>query len=713
MKQTNAPEGMTLLRHQRPERLLAAARADVARIGLAMGEALMRGYGAPALLAWCLAVENLPARPEGSGGTDRPDQSDQSDPSEGAGLLAHAGLARARRMVELAAAEPAPDGIDPVTKRRLTERRLVSALLAGLASAGGILARAELREAGPGGDGLGPLGEDVFAGPPAELLADALLSAGGRGRALAAVWHSLPAVPQAEAAEGMLERLLTGQSAALLGPARIGMIRSIVAGTPQEMTDLEAGSGRSAAARERALLGKWLAAALKREAREAAARAADAELLATPAAAALCARALVSAVLRGRIRVIDAVTGRAESQRRSAARILLAKRRERLRRAGFAGGARAAEGVGGSAQRRGLEPRLWVAADGLFLEWPAAAGAVLEGLSEAAVAGLGNDDLRPDAGAVLGLLVREGFARPADAEAGVPGVIEIKAPRFGVERRDAQERISATSGKAGDDASEPVFALAEEKGESSGTGGPAGSGPSESDDSDADPDPDVVEAVRLVAAPVLVAAIALASERCAAHLSPRARSGAADARPPRLRPFDRRMLPETADPDAARSLVEISRATGPRLQWRFAADAALRLGPAGRALLSAIERELLGRVAPESAACPEGLFIDEGLLIRVFGTRSALADAGRAIAAAEGVLLPSGILAPASEAALPTGIRFAQEAGAKGFAPGTLGIVVARSALAPVRAWPDGASEPFDEAALGWKRAAERSGEEG
>lgn len=307
-----------ILEAETPFLALHRVRTDLLRMELAIGSSVFSSGLLPALQVWSAFAAGIP---------------------EGA---FEAGIWRARRMMELMLDEALHDGLDPKARERLRLGRLAGGMLLGLLSAADDILRFEFRalENGRASD-MTPAFD-----PLAELLLEFQIACAAKGQKLVA--EELPAMwaskrinqERAGLREFLLRRLIDRNIAALLREAREGglepALRHAAGGFP--------GADGEAVRFERILM-----KALSEECRKAsipalmpcgesseASDASDAFL--SRGSAELISRALLLAVREECFLVL--------TRENDGADIVEEK------------------------TKTDLPPRLWIAADGIFLEWP-------------------------------------------------------------------------------------------------------------------------------------------------------------------------------------------------------------------------------------------------------------------------------------------------------------------------------------------------------
>lgn len=312
---------LEILEAETPLRALHRMRNDLLRMELAIGSSVFAAGLLPALQAWSAFAAGIP---------------------EGA---FEAGIRRARRMMELMLDEALPDGLDPKARERLRLGRLAGGMLLGLLSAADDILQFEFKalENGRASD------TSPAFDPSAELLLEFQIACAAKGRK--AVAEALPAMraskrielERAGLCEFLLRRLIDRNIAALLREAREGglepALRHAAGGFP--------GADEEAVRFERILM-----KALSEECRKASfpalmpggesSEASDAFF--TRGSAELISRALLLAIREERFLVL--------TRENDGADIVEEK------------------------SKTDLPPRLWIAADGIFLEWPKGAAAL-------------------------------------------------------------------------------------------------------------------------------------------------------------------------------------------------------------------------------------------------------------------------------------------------------------------------------------------------
>ncbi len=312
---------LEILEMETPLQAHHRVRNDLLRMELAIGSSVFAAGLLPALQVWSAFSAGIP-----------------EDAFE-------AGIRRARRMMEFMLEEALPEGLDPKARERLRLGRLAGGMLLGLLSAADDILRFEFR---PLDNGRTSDTSPAFD-PSGELLLEFQIACAAKGRKLVA--EALPAMlasrrvekERAGLREFLLRRLIDRNIAALLREAREGglepALRQAAGGSP--------GADEEAVRFERILM-----KALSEE----------------------CRKASIPALMpRGQLPdASDAFLSRGSAELISRA-LLLAVREER-----FLVLTRENDGadIVEEKAKTDLPPRLWIAADGIFLEWPKGAAAL-------------------------------------------------------------------------------------------------------------------------------------------------------------------------------------------------------------------------------------------------------------------------------------------------------------------------------------------------
>lgn len=298
-----------------PSRALHRVRKDLLRMELAIGSGPFASALLPALQVWSAFAAGIP------------------------GGAFEKGIHRARRMMELMLGEALPDGLDPRAREALRLGRLAGAMILGLLSGADDILDFEFRPLTNG-----TLHDAIPAFDPSqELLLEFLLQCAAKGQKVAALPLSpFPALKRREKEraglrEFLLRKLIDRPIAALMRNALDG--------------GLEAGLrlaaiGFPGADEEAKRLERILMKALSEECRKAS--------LPALKGSAAASGADEASLIRGRAELI-------------ARALLLAVREERfLLLTRENDGADIVE----EKAKADLPPRIWIAADGIFLEWP-------------------------------------------------------------------------------------------------------------------------------------------------------------------------------------------------------------------------------------------------------------------------------------------------------------------------------------------------------
>ena len=309
-----------ILEAETPFQALHRVRNDLLRMELAIGSRVFASGLLPALQVWSAFAAGIP---------------------EGA---FEAGIRRARRMMELMLDEALHDGLDPKARERLRLGRLAGGMLLGLLSAAEDILRFEFRAL----DNSRAADISPAFDPSGELLLEFQIACAAKGGK--AVAEALPAmrVPRriekerAGLREFLLRRLIVRNFAALLREAREGGLEAA----------LRLAAGGSPGADEEAMrFERILMKALSEE----------------------CRKASPSALMPGgeSSDSTDAFLNRGSAELISRALLLAVREECFLVLTRENDGADIVE----EKAKTDLPPRLWIAADGIFLEWPKGAAA--------------------------------------------------------------------------------------------------------------------------------------------------------------------------------------------------------------------------------------------------------------------------------------------------------------------------------------------------
>lgn len=310
-----------ILEAETPFQALHRVRNDLLRMELAIGSRVFASGLLPALQVWSAFAAEIP---------------------EGA---FEAGIRRARRMMELMLDEALHDGLDPKARERLRLGRLAGGMLLGLLSAAEDILRFEFRAL----DNSRASDISPAFDPSGELLLEFQIACAAKGGK--AVAEALPAmrVPRriekerAGLREFLLRRLIDRNFAALLREAREGGLEAA----------LRLAAGGSPGADEEAMrFERILMKALSEECRKASPPALmpggessdSSDAFLNRGSAELISRALLLAVREECFLVLTRENDGADIVEEKA--------------------------------KTDLPPRLWIAADGIFLEWPKGAAAI-------------------------------------------------------------------------------------------------------------------------------------------------------------------------------------------------------------------------------------------------------------------------------------------------------------------------------------------------